>query len=45
LIYLIIAYFVFLKIKEPIDLKKKLKNKWKEFTKYEFRFCKTKSWW
>ena len=27
LIYLIIAYFVYLKIKEPIDLKKKLKNK------------------
>ena len=27
LIYLIISYFVFLKIKEPIDLKKKLKNK------------------
>ena len=26
LIYLIIAYFVYLKIKEPIDLKKKLKN-------------------
>lgn len=27
LIYLIIAYFVYLKIKEPINLKKKLKNK------------------
>ena len=27
LIYLITAYFVYLKIKEPIDLKKKLKNK------------------
>ena len=27
LIYLIISYFVFLKIKEPIDLKKKLKNR------------------
>lgn len=27
LIYLIIAYFVYLKIKEPIDLRKKLKNK------------------
>ena len=27
LIYLIIFYFVYLKIKEPIDLKKKLKNK------------------
>ena len=27
LIYLIITYFVYLKIKEPIDLKKKLKNK------------------
>ena len=27
LIYLIFAYFVYLKIKEPIDLKKKLKNR------------------
>ena len=27
LIYLIFSYFVYLKIKEPIDLKKKLKNK------------------